>query len=307
MSTLTGLFPSAGASIVDKQTFTASGTWTKPAGVLATDLVVVDLWGGGGSGGVRAAADNITGNGGAGGGHNRVEFRAGDLNATESVVVGAGGTAVSTSSSSVNGNVGGFSDFKGFRAYGGAGGGDDASSWNKIPSGGGTLSAGTSSGSNGRLGGGPRVLGPRIGNSSGTNFSDTPLMYWFPGEWGGGGAYSSELDTCLRPIHGGAASITWESQFNTSVTDPIWRSSIWGGAAGGGYSQGSGSQTGGTSQYGGNGGSVPIPASNTSNVNGVAGSPRGGGGSGAKWGTAATVTSGAGGRGEVVITIYRGI
>lgn len=83
---------------------------------------------------------------------------------------------------------------------------------------------------------------------------------------------------------------------------------MWGGAAGGCYCSGTGagSQTGGASQFGGNGGSTTIPAGNTSNVNGTDGAPRGGGGAGAKRGTSGTVTSGSGGRGEVVITILRG-
>lgn len=291
-----------GAKVISKQTFTVSAIWTKPADVLDSDLVVVDIWGAGGSGGIRSTnGDRITGSPGAGGAHNRVEIRAGDLNATENVVVGSGGLAATSTGSSANGNPGGSSSFKGHQAFGGGAGGQAADTVSQLSSGGGTLSAGLGlTGASNIIGGRPQIIAPRADNVVATNFQDTSSLYWAPGEWGGGSIYQDTFDL-MQPIHGGAAG-------NTLFSSSKWRSSVWGGAAGGGYiGSSSGTEQGGTSQFGGNGGSVAIPASNTTNANGGAGSARGGGGSGAKWGSTGTVTSGAGGRGEVVITVYRGI
>ena len=294
MSNLSDLFPSSGGIVVDKQTFTASGTWTKPASALPSDIVIVDLWGGGGAGGVRGSADLATGGGGGGGAHNRQTMRVGDLNATETVTVGTGGAAATaTNSSGATGGGGGYSEFKGHRAYGGGGGNAAVGG-----TGGGIFSAGISA-TSGARGGEPQLLGAT--DTVRTITISSATMRWHPGEWGGGHADNSNLEPNYQaiPIHGGAGAA------NTSNTS--LRGSAWGGAAGGAYdSATAGTQTGGTSQFGGNGGSVAIPASAASNVNGGNGSPRGGGGSGAKWGSTGTVTSGAGGRGEVVITIIRG-
>ncbi len=73
----------------DVVTFTASGTWTKPAGLV---YVVVELVGGG------AAGDKATGNpdprsGGSGAGYARKLIAADDLGATEAVSIGTGGIA----------------------------------------------------------------------------------------------------------------------------------------------------------------------------------------------------------------------
>lgn len=294
--TLRQTLASGGSFIVDQQTFTASGTWTKPASALPSDIVIVDLWGGGGAGAVRGSADTATGAGGGGGAHNRQIMRVGDLNATETVTVGTGGAAATaTNSSGATGSGGGYSEFKGHRAYGGGAGGTGTAVGG---TGGGIFSAGIGTTGSAR-GGEPQLLGPRDTNVQVTISSAT--LRWYPGEWGGGNADISAVEPNYQaiPIHGGAGAV------NTSNIS--LRGSVWGGAAGGAYDSASaGTQTGGTSQFGGNGGSVAIPASNTSNVNGGAGSPRGGGGSGAKWGSTGTVTSGAGGRGEVVITIIRG-
>lgn len=96
------------AEIVALDTFTSSGTWTKPAETLPTDIIVVDMWDGGGSGAVGTTAAR---SGGAGGNFNRFEFSASKLSATEPVVIGVGGAAVV--GTTIGGNQGGLSSFSG--------------------------------------------------------------------------------------------------------------------------------------------------------------------------------------------------
>lgn len=93
----------------DFQRFTSSGTWTKPDGV---NLVLVQIIAGG-AGGTRTTSGTRTG--GLPGGMVTAFFEASDLSATESVVVGAGGTAAGTPTTRTGGN----SSFGGVTAYGG--------------------------------------------------------------------------------------------------------------------------------------------------------------------------------------------
>lgn len=100
------------------QVFTSNGTWTKPAGC---SRVRVRLLGGGGAGGGIVGAPNpaqAEGGGGGAGGYVEKWYNASALNATEAVVIGAGGTG----SSGGNGGAGGNSTFKGLTASGGSGG-----------------------------------------------------------------------------------------------------------------------------------------------------------------------------------------
>lgn len=76
----------------NRQVFTASGTWTKPAGMRGALIEVIG--GGGGSGGVAfSAAGQTESGGGGGGGYSAKLFLDSELGATEAVVVGAGGAA----------------------------------------------------------------------------------------------------------------------------------------------------------------------------------------------------------------------
>lgn len=92
----------AGGGAADYQTFTADGTWTKPAGIDADTMVWVELWSAASSG-RRNATDAP---GGSGGGYVRAAFRAGDLPGTVAVTVGVGGAA-----SAGNGVSGGATSF----------------------------------------------------------------------------------------------------------------------------------------------------------------------------------------------------
>ncbi|MCI0526653.1 MAG: hypothetical protein L0Y56_04265, partial [Nitrospira sp.] len=131
------LAPSVPAT--DVQIFTASGTWTKPAGT--PKRILVRAWGGGGSGGRGAAS--APGGGGGGGGYVEDWFDPAAFAATESVTVGTGGA--SPGADSTDGNVGGNTTFSAaLTAFGGGGGGFLAGNPGGGGGGGGAISAGVS-------------------------------------------------------------------------------------------------------------------------------------------------------------------
>src|SRR6266498_3135174 len=110
----------------DRQVFTATGTWNKPA--RCKRVLVQVIGGGGGSGGVGATASGQVAESGAGGGGGYSEklFLASVLAYSETVTIGAAGTA----GTSGGGGAGGDSSFATGKAYavtatgglGGAGG-----------------------------------------------------------------------------------------------------------------------------------------------------------------------------------------
>jgi Glycine-rich domain len=105
LSELYGGGGSGSFEVVGSQTFTSSGTWTKPAGIKPDDIVVIDAWGGGGSS--QTDGSNY-GGGGGGGQHRRHQVRANALAATETALVGAGGTGgLKVSGTTGSGQAGG--------------------------------------------------------------------------------------------------------------------------------------------------------------------------------------------------------
>ncbi len=114
-------------SSVDVQTFTASGTWTKPTNGSIVMVEAVGAGGGGGSGSADIAASTKSGGGGGGSGeYIREFFVIDDLGATETVTIGTGGTGGASQtgqSSGFAGGQGGDTTFGSLlRAFGGGGG-----------------------------------------------------------------------------------------------------------------------------------------------------------------------------------------
>ena len=103
----------AGGGLTSTQVFTASGTYTKPAGI---NKIRVFVTGAGASGGMGTANYNAGGGGGAGA--TAIELiDVSSLSSTVAVTVGTGGASVSSTSTS--GNSGGASSFGSYCTGGG--------------------------------------------------------------------------------------------------------------------------------------------------------------------------------------------
>lgn len=276
MPVLSDLMGGGGFELIDSQTLTTSGTWTKPAGVKDNDIVVVDLWGGGGSG---ACSTNQYSTAGAGAAHNRMFIPASVLASSETVTVAAGGVPVSASGT--EGNPGGTSSFGSYGDAHGGGGGAVGSDHDVGAGGGGILGAGQTgeSDSNIVLPGGPQGAVARSVYASAA------------GKWGGGSpSPTSGGDGLQDGYHGGGAA-------STHSRSKRGGNSMWGGAAGGTHGSFDAVTLPGLSKYGGDGGS-----SGNGAPSGDGQIPGGGGGSQNTNGQ----PSGAGARGEVRVYVVRG-
>ena len=92
---------------IDIQEFTASGTWTKPAGAT---VVRVEVWAGGGGGANSTTASTSYCSGGYGGEYADKLLKAEDVATSVTITVGLGG-AGSANAANANGNDGGGSSF----------------------------------------------------------------------------------------------------------------------------------------------------------------------------------------------------
>jgi hypothetical protein len=113
----------AGGLTIVRTLFTGSGTWTKPAGLLAAEIEVLAGGGGGGWNDGSGGSSQC----GAGGGYAKRLVDAASLGATETVTVGAGGTGGVAGPGT--GGTGGTTSFGSLAsATGGTGGGPNGTS-----------------------------------------------------------------------------------------------------------------------------------------------------------------------------------
>jgi hypothetical protein len=184
-------------------TFSTSGTWTKPDNAKLVEVILVGGSAGGGSGRVGAAGTAATG-GGGGGSAAIVHFKfdANDLDATETIIVGAkgvGGAAVSTNDTDGNDGTSGGETAIGvginnklrtYTANPGLGG------KNAAAGSGGSSSIGATAFNTGQGSGGSSSSTGAIG-TSGTNSSGFNTV---------GGASGGGVSTANVPANGGAGS-----------------------------------------------------------------------------------------------------
>lgn len=245
--------------------FTASGTFTPPAGVTSVDVLVVAGGGGGGS-------SSTTGGGGGGGG---VVYQTG-VSVTPgvgvTVTVGAGGTRANGTA----GGQGGTSAFGAVTATGGGGGATPGTAGGAGGSGGG--GAGGSSGSNPAGGAGTAGQGNNGGAGAGSSFTSQRSS---GGGGGAGGTGTNGVAGSTGSGGNGGVGVNYSATFGTGVGASGWFGGGGGGGCGGSGGGGA-AGTGGGGAKGGNNG-----AANT-----------GGGGGGA---TSTAQASGTGGSGVVIV------
>lgn len=270
---------SSPAGVRQQDTFVYTGgaqTWTKP--LTGGTWALIELWAGGGSGG-KGRAGSSAGGGGGGQYVSRLVLLS-TLGATENVSIGVGGAAQTVADS--NGNVGGNTTFGSggtlITAYGGGGGGGDD----------------TNGANGGGHGGGPGQAGsPNLLKLNATY--DVANYVGVPNEGVGGRAGVS-----LSGEHGKAT--TWNGAGGGGSSDGAVLNnghggdSVYGGGGGGAGAEdvAPGPGLGGVSLFGGNGGAGAFDASAA-----TAGAVPAGGGGGSETGT-----SGAGGNGRVVVTVF---
>ena len=278
--TVSGTF-SGRAGSINVQTFNASGTWTKPTGYDSNSRVLVQLWGAGGSGARSSDLSNErlkpSGGGGGGGGYGEYWTNLSSLGSTETITIGAGGASRTTAN--VIGLAGGNTVFGLLTVSGGGGGGNTNGAVNLANT---AYGGGIVYQNQGGIGPFSQPTGGYLNDSGCTvNFTNPA-----PGLQNGGGGGR------------GLTLILADLNFYTSGNGA---GSVYGGGGGGGKNPTNyaNSGIGGVSIFGGRGGNGA-----TSWITaGSAGTAPGGGGGGCAANNV-SATSGAGGDGRAIITVF---
>jgi hypothetical protein len=272
----------------DVQTFTSSGTWTKPVGAKSVHVQLFGAGAGGGSGRRDSTAGTVraAGAGGGGGSHISINVPASILSATENVVIGAGGPGGSAQTTDLtNGNsgiVGGDTSFGSIIAPGGSGG-----------------AGGTNVGAAGGLGAIEGSNGGQAANNGGAGTAGSPITAYSPTGYGGAGG------------GGGGGVAANNGQFNGAAGGRSLSLAFIGGTLGssGGNNGGNGLSnsfaTTGLFAVGSGGGGGGGGANVSGGTGGNGGFPAaGGGGGGATYLGAQSGAGGNGADGIAIITTY---
>lgn len=276
--------PTGGTGIIQRNSFTSSGTWTKTISPVpgTNSMTLVQIWGSGGSGGSSAAG--FAGGGGGGGCYTEFWFLTSTLSATETITIGAAAGVTGTTAGNTGGNTTFGTKLTGF------GGGGGCSTSTATGAGGGGGASNLSSGTPGAISQG---IGRDAGTAGGTGAAVSTSASGSGFGGGGGGGSGTAAGLGGSAIYGGGGG--GGGGGNISATGGgAGGTSIYAGGGGGGASNLGTGGSGGPSTRGGAGG-----AGGTGAGAPAAGTQPGGGGGGSM-----NQTSGAGGSGTIIVTVF---
>ncbi len=228
----------------DYQSFTGNGTWTKPSNLVGTEMVHVQLWGGGAGGGTGQTGTGVPAGGGGGGAFAEMRVPASALTSTVAVTIAAavaGNTAgnPSTFGAYLSAYGGGKPGVSGVSNYGGGGGGGGLRSVGSDGStntgGAGGSPAGGAAGVAGAIGGGGGGTdtggGGASGFGGGGGSTATGGGSTFGGGGGGGGGTPTGGAGGTALVYGGSGGAGGNATVGSDGGAP-------GGGGGGGYGNG---------------------------------------------------------------------